>query len=217
MSDGYIANSSEPWLLPDVEQLPDHSVPFATAPNAEGDFLPYLRNPATLARPWAVPGTPGLEHRVGGLEHEDGTGNVSYDPLNHERMTALRADKLARIAASLPIPVVWGPEDADLIVVGWGSTYGAIRAGATNAAKAGYKAAHVHLRHLAPLPPGLGEILAGFDQILVPELNRGQLSRVLRAEYLVPAVSYGKVQGVPFKAVEISAKIMEMIDGKDRP
>jgi 2-oxoglutarate ferredoxin oxidoreductase subunit alpha len=217
MSDGYIANSSEPWLLPDVEQLPDHSVPFATAPNAEGDFLPYLRNPATLARPWAVPGTPGLEHRVGGLEHEDGTGNVSYDPLNHERMTALRADKLARIAASLPIPVVWGPEDADLIVVGWGSTYGAIRAGATNAAKAGYKAAHVHLRHLAPLPPGLGEILAGFDQILVPELNRGQLSRVLRAEYLVPAVSYGKVQGIPFKAVEISAKIMEMIDGKERP
>ncbi len=216
MSDGYIANSSEPWALPDVDLIPDHSVPFATAPNAEGDYLPYLRDPATLARPWAVPGTPGLEHRVGGLEHEDGTGNVSYDPVNHERMTALREEKLARIAESIPVPEVWGAEDADLLVVGWGSTFGAIRAGVKNAATAGYKAAHVHIRHLAPLPPGLGEIMARYDKVLIPELNRGQLSKVLRAEFLVPAISYGKVQGLPFKANEITAKIIELLDGKDQ-
>ncbi len=214
LSDGYIANSSEPWSLPDVEAIPDHSVPFAAAGDEE--FLPYLRDPETLARPWAVPGTPGLEHRVGGLEHEDRTGNVSYDPLNHEAMTILREDKLRAVARSLPPLEVWEPEEgAELLVVGWGSTFGAIRAGVRNAAKAGYKAAHLHLRHLSPLPEDLGDILARYPQVLVPELNRGQLVKVLRAEYLVPAVGYGKVQGLPFKAAEISRKIMELIDTKD--
>ncbi len=215
LSDGYIANSSEPWSLPDVEAIPDHSVAFAAA--VEGsEFLPYRRDPETLARPWAVPGTPGLEHRVGGLEHEDGTGNVSYEPLNHEAMTIVRENKMRAVARSLPPLEVWDPDgDADLLVVGWGSTFGAIRAGVRNTAKAGYSAAHLHLRHLCPLPDDLGDVLARYDQVLVPELNRGQLVKVLRAEYLVPAIGYGKVQGLPFKAAEISRKIMELIDHKD--
>ena len=216
LSDGYIANSSEPWALPDVDALPDTSVPFATAPNADGEYLPYLRDPATLARPWAVPGTPGLEHRVGGLEHEDLTGNVSYNPQNHERMTMLREEKLARIARQLPPVEVVGPEDAELLVVGWGSTFGAIRAGVNNANKAGYKAAHVHLRHLSPLPPDLVDVLGRYDRVLVPELNRGQLARVLRSEYLVPTFTLDKIQGLPFKAAEISARIIEILDGKDQ-
>jgi 2-oxoglutarate ferredoxin oxidoreductase subunit alpha len=216
LSDGYIANSSEPWALPDVDALPDTSVSFATGPNADGEFLPYLRDPATLARPWAVPGTPGLEHRVGGLEHDDLTGNVSYNPQNHERMTMLREEKLARIAADLPPTVVVGPEDADLLVVGWGSTFGAIRAGVNNANKAGYEVAHVHLRYLSPLPPDLGDVLARYDKVLVPELNRGQLARVLRSEYLVPTFTLDKIQGLPFKAAEISGKIIEILDGEDQ-
>ncbi len=215
MSDGYIANSSEPWSLPQAADLPKFPVEFATAPNAEGDFLPYLRDGATLSRPWAIPGTPGLEHRIGGLEHEHGTGNVSYNPQNHELMTELREEKMARIAADIAEAEVHGTVDADLLVVGWGSTFGAIRAGVNNAAAGGHPAAHVHLRHLLPFPPNLREILQRYRYVLVPELNRGQLARVLRGEYLVPTISLNKVQGLPFKASEVSAKIIEILDSKD--
>ncbi len=215
MSDGYIANSSEPWSLPEAKDLPRFPVEFAGRPNAEGDFLPYLRDGATLARPWAIPGTAGLEHRIGGLEHENGSGNVSYNPENHELMTELREQKLARLADDIPEVDIYGPEDASLLVVGWGSTFGAIRAGVNNAAQGGHKAAHVHLRHLSPFAPNLGEILHSYDTVLVPELNRGQLARVLRSEYLVPTTSLSKVQGLPFKAAEISSKIIEILDSKD--
>jgi len=216
LSDGYIANSSEPWRLPDAEDLPDNPVTYATEPNGpDGTFLPYARDPETMARPWAIPGTPGLEHRIGGLEKQNLTGNVSYNPLNHELMTELREEKLQRIAADIPLVEVHGPEDADLLVVGWGSTFGAIRAGVNNVNRSDARVAHVHLRYLNPFPPNLGDVVAGFPKVLVPELNRGQLSRLLRAEYLIPALSYPKIQGVPFKASEISAKILEILDTKD--
>jgi 2-oxoglutarate ferredoxin oxidoreductase subunit alpha len=213
MSDGYIATSAEPWLLPDVGDLPDISVSFTTQANGEdGVFLPYLRDEETLARPWAIPGTPGLEHRLGGLEKEDGTGNVSYNPQNHEKMTILREEKIAGIAKDIPPIEITEDGDADLLVLGWGSSYGAITAGVRRVRKAGHKVAQVHLRHLNPYPPNLGEVLAGFDRILIPELNRGQLWRLIRAEYLIDAVSYPKVQGRPFKASEIESKIMEVLE-----
>ncbi len=212
LSDGYIANSSEPWALPDVEALPDHSIPFATSSNTDNGFLPYLRDPETLRRPWAIPGTPGLEHRVGGLEHEAETGNVSYDPRNHEAMTIVREEKLRRIALDIAPAEVHNGDGADMVVVGWGSTFGAIRAGVNNAARGGVMAAHIHLRHLNPLPPNLGELLAAYDKVLVPELNRGQLTKMLRAEYLVDAIPYPKIQGLPFKAAEIAAKIVELAE-----
>ncbi|MGI9610467.1 MAG: 2-oxoacid:acceptor oxidoreductase subunit alpha, partial [Acidimicrobiia bacterium] len=211
MSDGYIANSSEPWNLPSVDELPDIAVPFASAELADG-FLPYSRDSETLARPWAIPGTPGLEHRIGGLEHAAETGNVSYDPENHEFMTILREQKIASIADDIPDVEAYGPDNADLVVVAWGSTFGAVRAGVRNANAAGYEAAHIHLRHLNPLPKNLGEVLASYDTVLVPELNRGQLARVLRADYLIDTVTLSKVQGLPFKAGEISAKIAELTD-----
>ena len=216
LSDGYIANSSEPWRLPDTDDLPDNKVTYAAEPNGpDGTFLPYARNDDTLARPWAIPGTPGLEHRVGGLEKQNLTGNVSYNPLNHQLMTELREEKLQRIAADIPLVEVHGPEDADLLVVGWGSTFGAIRAGVNNVNGGGAKVAHVHLRYLNPFPENLGDIVAGYPMVLVPELNRGQLSRLLRAEYLIPALSYPKIEGIPFKASEISTKILEILDTKD--
>jgi 2-oxoglutarate ferredoxin oxidoreductase subunit alpha len=191
-------------------------VTYATEPNGpDGTFLPYARDPETLARPWAVPGTPGLEHRIGGLEKQNLTGNVSYNPLNHQLMTELREDKLQRIATDIPLVEVHGPEDADLLVVAWGSTFGAIRAGVNNVNGGGAKVAHVHLRYLNPFPQNLGDILAGYPKVLVPELNRGQLSRLLRAEYLIPALSYPKIEGIPFKASEISAKILEILEAKD--
>ena len=209
LSDGYIANSSEPWRLPDVNDLPDIGVEFAEAGN-EG-FLPYGRDQDTLARPWAVPGTPGLEHRIGGLEHADGTGNVSYEPDNHEFMTILREQKIAAIVDDIAPIELHGTEDADLLVVAWGSTFGAVRAGVRNAVAAGYSVAHAHIRHLHPLPPNLEELVRSHERVLVPELNRGQLVQVLRARYLVDAVSYPKVQGLPFKAGEIAAKIADML------
>ena len=216
LSDGYIANSSEPWRLPDTDDLPNNKVTYAAEPNGpDGTFLPYARNDDTLARPWAIPGTPGLEHRVGGLEKQNLTGNVSYNPLNHQLMTELREEKLQRIAADIPLAEVHGPEDADLLVVGWGSTFGAIRAGVNNVNGGAAKVAHVHLRYLNPFPENLGDIVAGYPMVLVPELNRGQLSRLLRAEYLIPALSYPKIEGIPFKASEISTKILEILDTKD--
>ncbi|MFH1330865.1 MAG: 2-oxoacid:acceptor oxidoreductase subunit alpha [Actinomycetota bacterium] len=210
LSDGYIANSAEPWLLPDLEALPDLSVPFVTAPNGDGKYLPYLRDPRTLARGWALPGTPGLEHRLGGLEKEDITGEVSHSPANHERMVLLRERKIAGIADDIPEVVVNSEEGADLLVVGWGSTYPAIFAGVRQARARGVKVARAHLRHLNPFPRNLGEVVRQYPRVLVPELNRGHLLRLLRAEFLVDAIGMSKVQGVPFKTSEIEEKIMEM-------
>jgi 2-oxoglutarate ferredoxin oxidoreductase subunit alpha len=207
LTDGYLANGSEPWRVPSADELPE--IPVQMAPPAAPDapaFLPYQRDPETLARPWAVPGTPGLEHRIGGLEKEDGTGNVSYDPANHELMTRIRADKVRRIAADLPEASAYGDEDG-LLVVSWGGTYGAVRSAVDAARGQGIRCAHLHLRWLNPFPPGLGDLLHRYDRVLVPELNMGQLARVLRAEFLVDAVSYGKVQGQPFKVSEVLARI----------
>jgi 2-oxoglutarate ferredoxin oxidoreductase subunit alpha len=212
MSDGYIATSAEPWRLPDLEDLPDISVSFVSKANANGEFLPYLRDEKTLSRPWAVPGTPGLEHRIGGLEKEDGTGNVSYSPANHEKMTMLREQKIARIAEDIPQIVVDEDEGAEVLVIGWGSSYGAILAGVRRVRARGQKVARVHLRYLNPFPKNLGEVLSRYPKVLVPELNRGHLWRMIRADFLTDAIRYSKVQGQPLKASEIEAKLMETIE-----
>ncbi len=213
MSDGYIATSAEPWLLPDVSQLPDISVSFATETNGEdGEFLPYLRDPDTLARPWAIPGTAGLEHRLGGLEKEDKTGDVSYNPLNHEKMTILREEKVAGIANDIPEIEIDPDADADLLVLGWGSSYGPITSGIRRVRARGLKVAQLHLRYINPFQRNLEEVLRRYPKVLIPELNRGQLWRLIRSEYLVDATPYSKVQGQPFKAVEIETKIMEMLE-----
>jgi 2-oxoglutarate/2-oxoacid ferredoxin oxidoreductase subunit alpha len=214
LSDGYLANGSEPWKLPDIDDLPDISTTFATEPNStnpsgEPVHLPYVRDPETFARSWALPGTPGLEHRVGGLEKAEETGNVSYDPANHERMTLLRQAKIDAIARDIPEVVLEGDADADLVVIGWGSTWGAISGGVDRVRARGLRVARIHLRHLNPLPPNLGELLDSFERFLVPEMNLGQLCRVLRAEYLVDARPVSKVRGMPFTAREIEAAILE--------
>ena len=202
LSDTFIANAAEPWRLPDVGALEPFPVEFRT--ETEG-FQPYERDPETLARPWVRPGTPGLEHRIGGLEKDYATGNVSYDPENHQRMTDVRHEKIARIANDIPEQAVdQGPESGPLAVVGWGSTYGPIsRAVERSRNERGISVSHIHLRHLSPLPRNLGDLLAGFDKVLVPEMNMGQLTTVLRSRYLVPAISLPKVTGKPFKIVEI--------------
>src|SRR5438874_4170978 len=217
LSDGYLANSSEPWRLPDVESLPAIDVPFASEPNHDGPegtrpFWPYERDPDTLARPRAIPGTPGLEHRIGGLEKEDGTGNVSYDPVNHERMVRLRAAKVAGVARDISPVEVDHEEGAELLVLGWGSTYGAIGAAVRRVRARGKKVAQAHLVHLNPFPPNLGEVLGRYRRVLVPELNLGQLSKIVRADFLVDARALTKVQAQPFKAAEIEQAIMEFID-----
>ncbi|HUC36437.1 MAG TPA: 2-oxoacid:acceptor oxidoreductase subunit alpha [Acidimicrobiales bacterium] len=219
LSDGYLANGSEPWRLPDVEELPDLQVEFASEPNhtdADGRevFWPYVRDERTLARPWALPGTPGLEHRIGGLEKEDGSGNVSYDPENHEKMVHLRAAKIAGIASDIPALEVDDPDGlggAQVLVLGWGSTYGAIAAGVRRVRARGAKVAHAHLMHLNPFPRNLGEVLRSYAQVLVPEANLGQLVRLVRAEFLVDARSLTKVQGVPFRAAQIEEAVLEML------
>ncbi|HEX4865895.1 MAG TPA: 2-oxoacid:acceptor oxidoreductase subunit alpha [Acidimicrobiales bacterium] len=221
LSDGYLANGAEPWRLPDVDSLPDISVDFATEANhvAEDgteEFWPYLRDPQTLARPWAIPGTPGLAHRIGGLEKADGSGNVSYDPVNHELMTKLRAAKVAGIANDISLAEVDDPDGkADVLIVGWGSTYGAIQAGLRRVRAQGRSVAHVHLKHLNPFPPNLAEILAKYRKVLVPEMNLGQLVKLLRADFLVDAKGLNKTQGKPFKAEEIEAAVVELF--LDRP
>ncbi len=214
LSDGFVANSSEPWMLPDVASLPEMPVSFATEPNGEdGEFLPYKRN-EFLARPWAIPGTPGLEHRLGGLEKQVETGNVNYVPENHAAMTELRERKIAGIAKDIPPVTVEGPENGDVLVLGWGGTYGSIRAGVLRAQQAGYNSvASAHLRHLFPFPANLGSVLRSYKHVIVPELNRGQLSKLLQAEYLIPIESYPKIMGVPFKATEIQARIVATIEG----
>jgi len=209
LSDGYLANGAEPWRVPTLSELPEIPVHFET--NPEG-FLPYKRDPQTLSRPWAVPGTRGLEHRIGGLEKQDVTGAISYDPLNHEKMVRLRAAKVEAVAQDIPDVVPAGDPDGDLLIVGWGSTYGAITA-ALNAQRGnGRRIGHVHLRHLNPLPRNLGEVLMRYTKILVPEMNMGQLVLVLRAKYLVDAQGFNKIQGKPFKQLEIEAKIEEVLE-----
>jgi 2-oxoglutarate ferredoxin oxidoreductase subunit alpha len=218
LSDGYLANGSEPWRLPDPDELPDISVEFATEPNhldRDGDpeFWPYLRDPLTLARPWAVPGTPGLVHRIGGIEKEDGSGNISYDPANHEHMVEVRAAKVAGIANDIPPAAANGDvDDAELLVVGWGSTWGAIDGAMHRCRAKGRRVAHVQLTHLNPFPANLGDLLARYPKVVVPELNLGQLSRLLRAEYLVDARSITKVRGVPFTAGELEAAFLKELN-----
>ena len=209
LSDGYLGNGAEPWRLPTMEELPKFEVKFAT----EGDgFLPYNRDPETLARAWAIPGTPGLEHRIGGLEKEDITGNVSYDPENHMHMVLTRAEKVARIADDIPDIEVFGEPEGRLLVVGWGSTYGAITSAVEEMQHRGKSVSSIHLRYLNPFPSNLGELLGRFDRVLVPELNLGQLAMLLRSRYLVPAVSFAKVKGKPFKISELTERIEQLYE-----
>jgi 2-oxoglutarate ferredoxin oxidoreductase subunit alpha len=211
LSDGYIANGAEPWKLPRVEDLPAIDVHLRTDP---AGFLPYDRDPETLARPWALPGTPGLEHRIGGIEKAQHTGNISYDPENHEAMVHMRADKVARVAADIPPTVVDGDPDG-LLVLGWGSTYGAITGAVRRARTEGRRVGHVHLRYLNPMPSDLGDILARYDRILLPEMNLGQLAMLIRAKFLRDIVQLNKVQGQPFKESEILAKLQELAPAKE--
>jgi 2-oxoglutarate/2-oxoacid ferredoxin oxidoreductase subunit alpha len=222
LSDGYLANGTEPWRLPDMADLPEIDPGFATEANhteADGTkvFWPYVRDEETLARPWAPPGLAGLEHRIGGLEKADGSGNVSYDGANHEQMTRLRAAKIAGIAADIPPTDVDDEDGAEVLVVGWGSTYGAIAAGVQRVRARGHKVAQAHLVHLNPFPADLGDVLRRYPKVLVPEVNLGQLSRLLRAEYLVDAVSFTQVDGVPFRAASMEAAILQQIEGAAAP
>lgn len=208
LSDGYLGNGAEPFRIPDVSEL--EAIPVRHATDVE-NFQPYARDPQTLARQWAIPGTPGLEHRIGGLEKQDVTGNVNYEPENHEKMTLLRESKVNGIADSYAPTEVYGDENAKLCVLGWGSTYGAIRGSVERAQKAGHSVAQVHIRNVWPLPKDLGDVLSKFDQVLIPELNRGQFARLIRAEYLIDAISYPKVQGKPFTSTELLEKIEEVL------
>ncbi|MGK5672507.1 2-oxoacid:acceptor oxidoreductase subunit alpha [Micromonospora sp. URMC 106] len=212
LSDNYVANGSEPWLLPDVESLPDLRVEFASRPNGEDGttFLPYLRDPETLARPWAIPGTPGLEHRIGGLEKADKTGDISYDPANHDFMVRTRAARIETI----PVPdvEVEDPDgDARVLVLGWGSTYGPIGAACRGLRQRGHAIAQAHLRHLAPMPANLGEVLRSYERVVIPEMNLGQLAHVIRAKYLVDAIGYNQVRGLPFTAAELETMLEEVL------
>jgi 2-oxoglutarate ferredoxin oxidoreductase subunit alpha len=216
LSDAYLANGAEPWLIPDVESLPRIDVEFASANgsangNGNGEFMPYARDPETLARPWAIPGTPGLEHRIGGLEKADVTGNISYDPENHDLMTRLRAQKVAAIANAIDDQVVDHVEGADVLVVSWGGTYGPVHAGVRRVRKSGGKVAHAHLRWLSPFPRNLGDVLRSYDRVLIPEMNTGQLLRLVRSEFLVDAVGYNRVRGKPFRASEIEEAIEALL------
>ena len=208
LSDGYLANGAEPWRIPELSDIPAFPVTFATDP---ATYLPYKRNPQTLARPWAVPGTPGLEHRIGGLEKQDPTGNINYEPLNHENMVRIRAAKVAGIANDIPNVLPAGDPEGDLLIIAWGSTCGSITAALKAQRSKGRKIGHLHLRHLNPLPLNLGDVIKRYKRVLVPELNMGQLLWVLRAKYLVDAVGLNKIQGRPFKQAELEQKIEEML------
>jgi 2-oxoglutarate ferredoxin oxidoreductase subunit alpha len=218
LSDGYLANGAEPWPVPDVDALPDLRVEFASAPNgkaADGEdvFLPYLRDPETLARPWAIPGTAGLQHRVGGLEKADKTGNISYDPDNHDLMTRLRQAKVDGIATTLPPTEVDDPDgDARVAIIGWGSTYAPTGAPSRQVRTSGRSIAQIHLRHLNPLPADLGKVLASYDRVICPEMNLGQLALLLRAKFLVDVQSHTQVRGLPFRAAELAAVVQDVID-----
>jgi 2-oxoglutarate/2-oxoacid ferredoxin oxidoreductase subunit alpha len=222
LSDGYLANGAEPWPIPDVDSLPDLSAEFSFAtetnkvlPDGTEAFWPYLRDPETLARPWALPGTPGLMHRIGGLEKADGSGNVSYDPVNHDRMVRLRAQKIAGIANDIPALAVDDPDGvggADLLVLGWGSTYGAIQAAIREVRQTGRRVAHAHLRHLNPFPLNLGEVVTAYKRVLIPEVNLGQLRKLIRAEFLVDAQGLNKVSGLPFRRIDVQLAILSQLD-----
>ena len=211
LSDGYIANGSEPWLLPDIAELPDLQVEFATEPNGpNGTFLPYLRDPQTLARPWAIPGTPGLQHRIGGLEKADQTGDISYDPVNHDFMVRTRAARIEAI--DVPNVEVDDPDGtARVLVLGWGSTYGPIGAACRTLRQRGLPIAQAHLRHLNPMPRNLGTVLGRYDRVVIPEMNLGQLAHVIRARYLVDAIPYNKVRGLPFTAAELESMLEDVV------
>ena len=211
LTDGYLASSAEPWRIPDVAALPDISVAFTTEANAPEGFLPYLRDPQTLARPWAVPGTPGLMHRIGGLEKADRTGAVSYDPANHERMSRLRAAKVAGIAADIAPVTVDADDGAELLVLGWGSTYGAVGAAVRRVRAGGHRIAWAHLTHLNPFPANLGDVLRRYPKVLVAELNLGQLTRLVRAEYLVDARPLTMIRGLPFTAADLEQAFLEEV------
>lgn len=213
LTDGFLANSSEPWRIPSLEELPEIDPGFAAAPASEDEaFLPYARDERGV-RPWAPPGIPGLEHRIGGIEKQDGTGNISYDPANHATMTRLRAEKVSKIAADLPALEVDDPDgDADVLVLGWGSTYGSIRAGVRRVRDRGLRVARAHVRYMSPLPQNLGEVLRAYPKVLIPEMNTGQLVKVLRAEYLVDCRSYTKITGQPLFAAELEEAITELIE-----
>ncbi len=219
LSDGYLANGSEPWRIPSVDSLAKLRDEFKFAIRNENpgddavpDFLPFQRDPQTLARPWAVPGTPGLEHRIGGIEKADGAGTISYDPDNHDKMVRLRQAKIDGIAADIPPLEVDDPDgDARVLVLGWGSTYGSIGAAARRVRLAGGSVAQAHLRHLCPFPANLGEVLLAYDKVLVPEINLGQLALLLRGRYLVDVISYNRVRGLPFRAAELAGVIQDVI------
>jgi 2-oxoglutarate ferredoxin oxidoreductase subunit alpha len=212
LSDAYLANGAEPWLIPSADELPEIAPGFLTQPPEDGEFLPYARDPETLARPWAIPGTPGLEHRIGGLEKQDQTGNVSYDPDNHDLMVRLRAQKVAGIAQDIPELEVDDPDgEAELLVLGWGGTYGPIAAGVRRVRRKGRKVAHAQLHYLNPFPRNTGEVLRRYERVLIPEMNLGQLLKLVRAEFLVDAVGYNRVRGVPLKASELEEAIEAML------
>ena len=214
LSDGYLANGSEPWRIPDTVSLPDLSKEFEFAPASDGstEFEPFKRDPVTLARPWAIPGTPGLEHRIGGIEKADVTGTISYDPDNHDRMIRLRQAKIDGIAADIaPIEVDDPDGAAQVLVLGWGSTFGSIGAAVRRTRNAGHSIAQAHLRHLNPFPANLGDVLHRYDKVVVPEINLGQLALLLRGRYLVDVISYNRVRGLPFRAAELAGVIEEVI------
>src|SRR6201981_2111824 len=211
LSHGYLATGAEPWRIPDADDIPEIPVHFAAEPNSPNGYLPYKRDPRTLARPWAVPGTPGLEHRIGGLEKQDVSGNINYEPLNPEKMVRLRAAQIEAIVQDIPDIVPAGDPEGDLLIVAWGSTHGAITAAVKSQRELGHRIGHVHLRHLNPLPANLGEVLKRYKTVLVPELNTGQLLWVLRAKYLVNAIGLNKIQGRPFKQSELEQKIAELV------
>jgi 2-oxoglutarate ferredoxin oxidoreductase subunit alpha len=214
LSDAFVANGAEPWQVPSLESLPDIAVQNATP--GEAIFRPYARNPETLARPWAVPGTAGLEHRIGGLEKADGLGNVSYDPENHHRMTMLRAQKVAGIARDIPPLETFGADEGDLLILGWGSTYGAIRSAVETLQADGASVAHAHLRHLNPFPANTEAVLRNYRRVLIPEVNLGQLLMLVRAKYLIDAVGYDKVRGKPFRIAEIVDEARRLLANGDR-
>jgi 2-oxoglutarate ferredoxin oxidoreductase subunit alpha len=210
LTDGYIANGAEPWPIPKVSDLKPIVVRHPTQSNTDNGFMPYKRD-ERLVRPWAIPGTPGLEHRIGGLEKADISGNVSYDPENHQHMTYVRQRKVANIAQAIPEQPVMGPENGDLLVVSWGGTYGAVRTAVETCQKRGRSVAHAHLRYLNPFPRNLGDILKRYKQVLVPELNVGQLRFILRGTFLVDAQGYNKIKGKPFLVSELVTKIESML------
>jgi 2-oxoglutarate ferredoxin oxidoreductase subunit alpha len=212
LTDGYIAQGTNPWKVPSMDELPDLSVQFAT--NKE-DYAPYKRNPETLARMWAIPGTQGLEHRIGGLEKEDFSGLVSQDPINHEKMVAIRAKKVQGIENDIPPVVIEGEQEGDLLVLGWGGTYGAIKDAFDKLRNEGHKLSYVHLRHLNPFPKNLEEVLRRFKRILIPELNSGQLKILIRATYMIDSIGLNKVQGLPLKAQDVEVKLYELLNIKE--